>query len=83
MGQRFCGLCGFSLLGNHPTEEPGKETQPEVTPTHVSAEPVRDGNDWGWLHERNRTQLASSKERSGTWKYVLVLLIIDGVGAAG
>jgi hypothetical protein len=83
MGQRFCGLCGFSLVGNQPTAEAVKESQPELTPTHVSTEPVRDGNDWGWLHERNRTQLASSKQRSGTWKYVLVLLIIVGVGAAG
>jgi cytoskeletal protein RodZ len=82
-GQRFCGLCGFTLTTSPATPAPVQEN-PKPQPAELPlAAPERDGSDWGWLHERNRTVLAEKHADRGTWKYsalVAVLLIACGAG---
>ena len=80
-GQRFCGLCGFSLTTTLPVDHPTEETR--TTPAPAFPEPIRDGSDWSWLHEKNLSQLAHSEEKSNGWKYSLALILILAVCGAG
>jgi hypothetical protein len=86
-GQRFCGLCGFGLAAGRPNDEAPKQykevEQNEVAAAPIISEPVRAGDDWGWLHERNRRQLTYEQPGGGAWKYVLLLLVIFGASTAG
>jgi hypothetical protein len=74
-GQRFCGLCGFSLTASIADAAPEKAVASKIP---LTTEPERDGNDWGWLHERNRTAFASRRPQSSSrgWKYAITVVVI-------
>ncbi len=74
-GQRFCGLCGFSLTAGLAEPAPDK-TVASQTPS--GPEPERDGSDWGWLHERNRTVLETRRRESSArgWKYAITVVLM-------
>jgi hypothetical protein len=79
--QRFCGLCGLSLITGRDAEH-----QPQAPPpssSSAAAEPMREGNDWSWLHERNLSELGHPQGEGGAWKYVLVLLLLLAACIAG
>lgn len=74
LGQRFCGLCGFTLSADR-----GSPSQAEQPATQVKSEPPpveRAGDDWTWLHERNRTAFAENQQKTTNWKYVVLVVAI-------
>jgi Sel1 repeat-containing protein len=78
-GQRFCGLCGFTLSAdrNSPSQAVPPLTQPNSEPPPIE----RAGDDWTWLHERNRTALVVEQRKATTWRYVvLVVFALMGCG---
>lgn len=79
--QRFCGLCGFSFTADRDAEHQAQAPPPSSS--SPTAEPMREGNDWSWLHEKNLSELGHPQEESGAWKYVLVLLLLLAACIAG
>lgn len=79
--QRFCGLCGFSFIAGGGVEHPAQAPPPSLS--SPVAEPMREGNDWSWLHEKNLSQLQHPQREGGAWKYVLVLLLLLAACIAG
>lgn len=78
-GQRFCGLCGFTLFADR--HSPAKREQPVVPPRSEPLPIERAGDDWSWLHEKNRTALAGQQHERTNWKYIiLVVLVLVGGG---
>jgi hypothetical protein len=74
LGQRFCGLCGFTLSADRAS--PSQAEQP-VTQAKIEPPPVeRADDDWTWLHERNRTVFAEEQQKSTNWKYVVLVVFI-------
>jgi hypothetical protein len=88
-GQRFCGLCGFTLTSNQapvPEQASAPAAEEAAAPEPPHPPPIeRDGNDWSWLHQRNSTLLAEQPPDRKLWKYVvlvLVLILVIGAGLA-
>ena len=73
-GQRFCGLCGFTLSAdrNSPSQVVSPVTQPKNEPPPIE----RAGDDWTWLHERNRTALVVEQQKTTNWKYVVFVVFV-------
>jgi hypothetical protein len=70
--QHFCGLCGFTLQTKEAAAIPHV---PPPNPARAPAEPVeRNPDDWQWLHQKNRIELQTSKERTGPWRILSILL---------
>jgi hypothetical protein len=71
-GQRFCGLCGFTLSAdrNNRSQALPPVNQPKSEPPAIE----RAGDDWTWLHERNRTALVVEQRKTTNWKYVVVVV---------
>jgi hypothetical protein len=71
-GQRFCGLCGFSLSADR--DSPLQALPPVTQPKSEQSAIERAGDDWSWLHERNRAALLVKQQKTTNWKYVVVVV---------
>jgi hypothetical protein len=74
LGQRFCGLCGFTLSADR--NSPSQAVPPVPQPKSEATAIERAGDDWSWLHERNRTALVVKQQKTTNWKYVFVVVFV-------